>query len=91
MLEASPQCPQYPHVLTAFQLANHSQNLEPGRQHYPPKEAILHALLACQAQNRTTIPRKSRDDSHILRLTGTATAMQSVKMILRLERKGLTK
>jgi len=48
------------------------------------------ALLACQAQNRTTIPSKSGDGSHTLRLTGAATAMQSVKTILRLERRLLT-
>jgi len=29
-------------------------------------------LLACQAQNRTTIPSKSGDGGHTLRLTGTA-------------------
>jgi hypothetical protein len=46
-----------------------------------PKEGILRALLACQAQNRTTIPSKSGDGGHTLRLTDTATASQ----ILRLE------
>jgi hypothetical protein len=52
----------------------------------PLKEAILRALLACQAQNRTTIPSKSGDGSHTLRLTDTATASQ----IFRLERELLT-
>jgi hypothetical protein len=56
------------------------------------KEGILRALLACQAQNRTTIPSKSGDGGHTLRLTGTATTTQSVnsmKTILSLERKVL--
>jgi hypothetical protein len=52
----------------------------------PQKEGILRALLACQALNRTTIPSKSGDGSHTLRLTDTATASQ----ILRLERELLT-
>jgi len=34
-------------------------------------------MLACQAQNRTTIPSKSGDGGHTLRLTGTATSTQS--------------
>src|SRR6266849_9320383 len=38
----------------------------------PPKKGILHSLSACQAQNRATIPRKSGEDSHTLRLTGGA-------------------
>ena len=49
-------------MLAAFQLANHSQNcdLEGPR---------LCALLACQAQNRTTMSCKSGDGSHTLSLT----------------------
>src|SRR5712672_139114 len=56
----------------------------------PPKEGILvlHVLLTCQAQNRTTIPSKSGDGSHILRLTA---AMQPVKMILRVGKGSVNK
>ena len=43
------------------------------------RKAASHVLLTYQAQSRTTIPSKSGDGSHILRLTGTATAMQPVK------------
>src|SRR5712675_1412421 len=48
----------------------------------PPNEGILRALLACQAQNRTTISSKSGDGSHVLRLTDTATVMQPGTTIL---------
>jgi len=36
------------------------------------KEDILRALLACQTQNRTTVPSKSGDNGHILSLTHNA-------------------
>jgi hypothetical protein len=36
------------------------------------KEGILRALLACQAQNRTTAPSKSGDGGHTLSLTHNA-------------------
>jgi len=80
--------------LQPSQLAIYGQKNQEGRIHQlsppPLKEGMLHVLLACQAQNRTTTPSKSRNGSYTLRLIGTATAMQSVNAILRLERKMLT-
>jgi hypothetical protein len=55
-------------MLSAHQVTVLRSNTPVPAVFHRPKKGVLHALPACQAQNRTIAPSKSGDDGHTLSL-----------------------